>query len=104
MMKSRLDLQTELETILGSNHVYFQPPESIRMKYPCIVYERDGLDVKAADDIKYDMTMRYEVIYIAKDPDCNDFIQKMLESFKYIRYDRHFISDNMNHETFVLYY
>ena len=27
-MGSRLDLQTELEGLLGNRHVYFQPPES----------------------------------------------------------------------------
>ena len=104
MKNIRSDLQTKLEEILGSKHVYFQPPESIRMKYPCIVYEREAVDVQPADDVKYDKNFRYEVMYITKDPDTNEFISTMLDKFKYIRYDRHFVSDNLNHETFVLYY
>lgn len=37
-MASRLDLQTFLEELLESKNVYFQPPESVKMKYPAIVY------------------------------------------------------------------
>ena len=37
----RLELQDLLETVLGSQYVYFQPPATLRMRYPCIVYARD---------------------------------------------------------------
>ena len=103
-MNDRLDLHAKLVELLGSNQVYFQPPEDVRMKYPCIVYERDDVDVKNANDIKYLKTFRYEVMYISKDPDTNDFILKMLDAFKYIKYGRHFVAENLNHETFNLFY
>ena len=103
-MKDRLELQAELETLLGSDHVYFQPPESIRMKYPCFVYERDGMDINPANDKKYIKYIRYEVMYITKNPDVSDMIEKTLDSFQYITYVRHFVSDSLNHEIFDLYY
>ena len=103
-MKDRLDLHNELVELLGSNHVYFQPPESIRMVYPCIVYERSGIDSEHADDSRYVNTMRYDVRFITKEPDTNDFIIKMLNAFKYCSYDRHYVSDNLNHEAFTIYY
>ena len=40
MAKTRLELQSVLEQTLGSRNVYFQPPASVKMKYPAIVYER----------------------------------------------------------------
>ena len=35
----RNDLQKLLVEVLGSKNVYFQPPESVKMKYPAIVYQ-----------------------------------------------------------------
>lgn len=103
-MNSRLELHAKLVELLGSNHVYFQPPESIRMKYPCIVYERDSVDTNPADDLKYSKHVRYELMYISKDPDTDAIIEQLLDEFKYCRYVRHFVSDNLNHEVFNLYY
>lgn len=103
-MKERTDLQNKLEQILGSRNVYFQPPESIRMKYPCFVYERSGMDVKLADDKKYRKYVRYQLMYITKEPDTNDVISDILDAFDYISYDRHFIIDSLHHEVFNLYY
>lgn len=101
---NRLSLHQELVDLLGSNNVYFQPPESIKMKYPCFVYERDGMNAKLADDEKYTTSIRYQLIYISKNPDTNDFIQDVLKRFKYIRYDRHMTTENLNHEYFSIYY
>lgn len=44
-MASRLNLQTFLEEILESRNVYFQPPESVKMKYPAIVYALDDIEM-----------------------------------------------------------
>lgn len=103
-MRSRLDFHKELVKVLGSNQVYFQPPESVRMRYPCIVYERDNVDTDPADDMKYLKHVRYEVMYISKDPDTNDKIADILDSFRFTTYVRHFVSDNINHEVFTIYY
>ena len=52
-MGQRLDLQTELEELLGSRNVYFQPPESLRMNYPCIRYTRSSGETTFADNKPY---------------------------------------------------
>ena len=41
-MDRRLKLQTLLESIKGVSKVYFQPPETVKMSYPCIVYLLDA--------------------------------------------------------------
>lgn len=102
-MASRLDLHKQLCDILGSSNVYFQPPSSVKMKYPCIVYQRSTGDTQYADNWPYVVTTRYTVTYITKDPD-DPMVEKLAKAFQSIRMDRHFTADNLNHDTFELYF
>ena len=102
-MASRLSLQSELETILGSEFVYYQPPESIRLTYPCIIYRKINWHTRHADDKLYKMMPQYELIAIDKDPEA-DWDVKLLTNFKYIRFVRSYTADNLNHWVFELYY
>lgn len=101
-MERRLSLQSKFEEILSSSNVYFQPPESIRLSYPCILYELGGVDVLHADDIMYGNMKRYTVTLIDIDPD-SIYIDKIL-SMKYCRMDQSYVTDNLNHYIFILYY
>lgn len=58
MAKSRIDLQYLLENILGSRHVYFQPPETVKMNYPAIVYSLDGIDLPVFLDMEENSQFR----------------------------------------------
>ena len=49
-MASRHELHDELKELLGTNRCYFQPPESIKLEYPCIIYKRDPSDILRADN------------------------------------------------------
>lgn len=101
-MSDRLNLQTELETILGSRNVYFQPPSSVRMQYPAIIYSRKDIEKRSANDGAYQKLPSYEVILIDKNPD-SKFVDKILE-LPYCSFDRHYESDNLNHDVFTLYH
>lgn len=101
-MSSRRDLQTILEGILGSRNVYFQPPASVRMQYPAINYSRKDIEKRSADDCAYRKLPSYEVILIDKNPD-SQFIEKILD-LPYCSFDRHYESDNLNHDVFTLYF
>ena len=52
-MGTRMDLQVLLETLLGSTNVYYQPPETLKMNYPAIIYSKSRIDTKKADDSTY---------------------------------------------------
>ena len=52
-MSNRTDLQAMLEQILGSRNVYYQPPASVQMNYPAIVYSRKNIENSHADDAVY---------------------------------------------------
>lgn len=101
-MASRLKLQTTLEEMLGNRNVYYQPPENLKMNYPAIRYKKSKVDSDYADDRTYNNTKRYELIVIDKMPD-NPVIDRLLE-LPYCSFDRHYESDNLNHDVLTLYY
>lgn len=101
-MASRLDLHEILCGVLNSRSCYFQPPSSVRMQYPAIRYSIKDVEKRSADDIAYRKLPCYELILIDKNPD-SEFIEKLLD-LPYCSYDRHYESDNLNHDVFTLYF
>ncbi len=101
-MDRRLSLQEILVSILGSNNVYFQPPETIRLQYPCIIYERSDIDKKYADNRAYMSMVRYSLTLITRSPE-SDLVKAILE-LPYCSYDRYYAADTLNHDVFTLYY
>lgn len=88
--------------MLGSNNVYFEPPESVKIKYPCIIYGLDDVYSNRADNISYKTTRLYQITCIGKDPD-TDIPDKILELEK-SSFERRFKSDNLIHDVIRLYY
>lgn len=101
-MASRLELQSKFEDVLGSRNVYFQPPSSVRIQYPAIVYSRKDIEGRFANDKIYRKLPCYEAILIDKNPD-SEFIDKILD-LPYCSFDRHYESDNLNHDVFTIFY
>lgn len=101
-MGTRMDLQVLLETLLGSTNVYYQPPETLKINYPAIIYSKLRIDTEKADDSTYLKNTRYNIIVVDKKPD-NPVIDKLL-GLQYCSYDRHYISDKLNHDSLTLYY
>ena len=98
----RIKLHEKLVGILGSRNVYFQPPESIKISYPCIIYKRSTGDTQFANDNPYTFRVRYQITYIDKNPD-SDIIEKIAD-LPMCTFDRHFTTDNLNHDIFNLYF
>ena len=101
-MASRHHLQTLLEELLGSKNVYYQPPSSKKMEYDAIRYSRKNIRSIKADDANYSNTNCYEIIVISRLPD-HPVIEKLL-SLPYCSFDRHYVSENLNHDVLTLYY
>ena len=101
MIMNRKNLQTILENILGSKNVYFQPPEGLKLKYPAIVYSRNSINNAFADNIVYKQAFSYQITVIDKDPD-SEIVLKVSQ-LPMCKHDRHFKSDNLNHDIFTLY-
>jgi hypothetical protein len=101
-MGKRAQLQVALEALIGSTNVYFQPPETVKLKYPCVIYERNSIKTKFADDNPYNHQTKYQVTVIDKNPD-SDLPQK-IGGLPMCSFDRHYTSDNLNHDVYNLYY
>lgn len=101
-MDRRLSLHEKLVEILGSEHVYFQPPTGITLNYPCIVYNLDTGDTQFADDKPYVFMKRYQVVYIDRNPDSD--VPNKLAGMKLCVMDRSYTSDNLYHTSFNIYY
>lgn len=108
-MARRLDLQAKLEEIMESfvskpwrtNRVLYQPPETIKMEYPCIVYDLDGIDSTPADNLHYLDKKRWNVTVIDRNPDSE--IPSAILSLQYTRFSRHYTSDNLHHWMITIY-
>lgn len=101
-MDKRIELHYKLVEILGSGKVYFQPPASVSLSYPCIVYKRSSQKDHRANNTLYHTRKRYSITVIDKDPD-SKIPDKMME-LPYCEFDRHFATDGLNHDVYKLYY
>lgn len=99
-MAQRQLLQALLEAI--TPNVYFQPPANVAMQYPCIVYARDLVDTRFADNAPYRINQRYLVTVIDRDPD--SAIPAQVASLPLCSYDRSYVADNLNHDVFRLFF
>lgn len=102
----RQEFQAILEGVLTAEgldpNVYFQPPENLKMKYPCIVYHRQYLTKIHADNRQYLLDRQYRVVYIDRRPN-SDVLDAIL-ALPYSRYMSHTNIDGLNHDAFEIYY
>ena len=97
MAKSRQQLSEILNKIMGvPKRVYFQPPATIKMSYPCIIYKFDDIDTTFADNKKY------VVMVVTRDPD-SDLPMKIAQ-LPMCTMNRAYPSDNLYHYVFDLYF
>lgn len=101
-MAPRLSLHSNLEALLESDEVYFQPGSNITMSYPAIVYNVDGLNTKWADNLAYDQIVEWQVVVICRDPD--DETWRKVGRLPRSSLNRTAVVDNLNHYYFTLYF
>ena len=99
--RRRLELQFIFEEILGSKNVYYQPPENVKLKYPAIVYSRDRIINRFSNNGVYIQSVSYQVKVIDEDPD-SIYVEK-ISKLPYSSFERHYTSDNLNHDVFNIY-
>ena len=98
----RLALQSKLETLLGSDKVYFQPPPNLEMGYPCIVYDVDQASTDFADNAPYHYVKRYQVTVMDGDPD--SVIPDKVAALPMCIFNRNFAANDLHHNVFLLYF
>lgn len=104
-MERRKTLNRELIRLLGSSNVYFNPPESIKLKYPCIVYNESNKKLLPADNKNYRLFNQYQLTVVDRDSDHGSAIaDNILKSLQYCSLEREFIYDELNHWVLRLFY
>lgn len=102
MVQSRIPLHEILVDILGSDHVYFQPPENLEMVYPAIVYTRDLSNVQFANNHPYRRAVRYMVTVIDDDPD--SLIPNKVAELPMCTHSRSYPANQLHHDVFDVYF
>lgn len=102
MAKPREELQELFEQLLGSRNVYFQPPESLMLQYPCVVYERSNYRMDFADNAPYLDRKCYKVTVIDEDPESE--IPDKVARLPYCGFSSHFATDGLNHDVYNLFF
>lgn len=95
---NRIELHEKLVEILGSRNVYFQPPENLKLNYPCIIYERSNIGNIDANNNVYLQNYTYKIVAVYKDPDSK--IPQDLSKQVRCRFVRHYATNGLNHDIF----
>ena len=114
-MERRSDLLIqELKDLLGTDEVYFQAGPDVGngedayiftgIEYPCFIMERTTAYQPHADDRNYIFRPGYQVTYINRDEPDPEMLEEVVRRFPCSNYQRHFVSDNLHHDVFMIYY
>lgn len=103
MASRRTELHEKLCEILGTSNVYYQPPESLKLNYPAIIYSLSDTYTRYANNVHYiNLPMQYSLILVDKNPESEFF--DLLNELPMCKFDRFYTSDNLNHFSFTIYY
>jgi hypothetical protein len=107
MAGDRLALHNIFIGILGTtglslSRVYFQPPSTIKLEYPCIIYSRSDQKNFFSNDRIYLGMDQYLVTIVDRNPD--SLIPKKIQELPYCKFSTHFTKDGLNHDVYTLYY
>ena len=105
-MDRRYDLHDELVSLgdkFGVRKVLFQPPPTVQMEYPAIVYTRKSTYTTNADNRTYKSDRFYQIQVIDPNPD-TPLIDAILNNFQMIKHVNNFKNNNLNYDMFDLYY
>lgn len=103
-MAQRVDLHNLLKFLAGHDNVYFVEPSnaSPNMKYPAVVYERDGRVNQFADNAPYATKKRYQVTIIDEDPDSE--VPDKIAALPLCTFVRYFATEGLAHDIYSLYF
>lgn len=96
--------RSELQALLLElcDNVYFQPPPSISLSYPCIIYKRSDVGIDHADNAPYNSRKRYQIMVVDRDPDSD--IPDQVATLPTASFDRHYAADDLNHDVYNVFF
>lgn len=100
-MHTRLELHAALKEALGSDNVYYQPGASVKLRYPCIIYNQTDINNKHANNHPYVQHPYYNVVVISPKPD--DPVSKKVSLMPTSTPGRRYMADNLYHDPYTIH-
>ena len=99
-MTEREMIQAILEQTIGSTNVYYQPPATVKIKYPAVVYKLDRIKKTTANNKWYHLKSTYQATLIYKEPDSPlPYEFAKLDKCEHVS---HYMSDNLYHDIYSI--
>lgn len=86
--------------ILGSGNVYYNPPESQKLNFPCIVYNLSYIEQIHADNLSYLDYTTYKITVVSKIPD-HPAIKNILR-LPMTKFSTNFVKNGFYHTVILL--
>lgn len=104
-LQQKTNIMVEKFKRLGSQNVYFEPPKSAKINYPCTVFKRTTMSSRSADNRIYKKDDAYDVTLISRMPD-DEMVHILLDNneFNKVRHIRHYEMDGLHHDQFKIFY
>lgn len=102
MANERLKFDSYLRGLYPQLPIYYQPPENLKLTYPCVIYKLTNIKETYADDLRYSNIRHYSVTIIDRNPDSE--YPDRLSNTRYCSFDRSYASENLHHFVFSVYY
>lgn len=101
-MGQRQKLHNLIKKQFDSNpHVYYQPPASVKLAYPCVVYILDDMPPIYANNLPYHWDHCYTLTVIDRDPDSK--LRERIAALPTCRFARAMCVDNLHHFIFKIF-
>lgn len=104
-MARRLELLALLESLMDPEHVgnvYYQPPPTVKLSYPAIIYSKDSARTDFADGIPYIHSKRWQIMIISQNPD--DPLPDKVARLPKCLFASHYTVQNLYHDVYNLYF
>jgi hypothetical protein len=98
--EKRFLFDAKLKEITELTNVYYDPPESVLMEYPAIVYKKTNMPARYANNKKYIKRLAFEVKVIAEDADTK--YVDLINDMDFSHYDRHYVAYDLHHDVFTI--
>lgn len=100
--EKRIKFHNKLKEVLGNNNVYYNPPSTTKLQYPCIIYNLSDIRTNKANNNVYLLDHVYQVTLIGTKV-TDDTKDKILTEIPYSNFNRSYINNGLYHYVYTIF-
>lgn len=100
--EKRIKFHNKLKEVLGNNNVYYNPPSTTKLQYPCIIYNLSDIRTNKANNNVYLLDHVYQVTLIGTKV-TDDTKDKILTKIPYSNFNRSYINNGLYHYVYTIF-